>query len=135
MSSSRFTFHVSTMISDTILLLKLRWQLAWNGFRARKPGLQVLYVLGLLTIGGFVALLSSGAGILAGAVLRQFPEAGLDSVLPGLILTGTTLLILLSSFGVALGSLFLASDLDTLMTAPVARRAVFTSKILDGMAL
>ena len=121
------------MISDTILLLTLRLHLAWNGFRARKPGAQALYIIGMLAIGGFVTLLSSGAGILAGATLRQVPEAGLDSVLPGLILTGATLLILISSFGVALGSLFLSSDLDILMTAPVDRRAVFTSKILDGM--
>ena len=33
----------------------------------------------------------------------------------------------------ALGSLFLSSDLELLMSAPVDRRAVFLSKMLDGM--
>jgi hypothetical protein len=122
------------MIADTWLLLTLRWHLAWNAFRARKTGAKVLYIVGSLVVAGFALLLSGSAGILAGVALRQFADAGLDTLLPGLILTGTTFLILLGSFGVALGSLFLSSDLDLLMTAPVDRRAVFISKILDGMA-
>src|SRR5438045_3845131 len=122
------------MISDTWLLLTLRWRLAWNTFRARKIAAKVLYVIGMLAIGGFAIFFSGGAGIIAGLALRRFPDSGLDTLLPGLVLTGTTLLILISSFGVALGSLFLSSDLDLLMSAPVDRRAVFVSKILDGMA-
>ena len=66
-------------------------------------------------------------------LLRRYPDTGLEGLLPGAVLTLITLVLLLSSFGVALGSLFLASDLDLLMAAPVDRRAVFVSKILDGM--
>src|SRR5262245_10161811 len=100
---------MTTLLADTWLLITLRWQIAWNGFMARKPAAKVLYVLGMLTIAGFAVFFSGGAGFVAGAALRQFPEAKLDTILPGLVITGTTLLILISSFGVALGSLFLSS--------------------------
>ena len=123
-----------TMLADTWLLMTLRWQLSWNGFRSRKLYAQVLTIIGVLVVAGTAIFISGLMGVLAGALLRQFPEQHLDTIIPGLILTAVTLLILLSSFGVALSSLFLSSDLETLMTAPVDRRAVFTSKILDGMA-
>src|SRR5438552_1148288 len=121
------------MIADTWLLLTLRWQLAWNKFRSRKPAAKALSVIGMVWIGVVAGGLSSLVGGAAGVLLRNNPEQGLDTVIPGLILTGATFLILLSSFGVALGALFLASDLELLMAAPVDRRAVFISKILDGM--
>lgn len=121
--------------ADLWLLLRLRWQVNWNTFRARKRSSQALYALGALwvtvTAGGGAAATGYGAG----ALLRRFPELGLEPLLPGLLLTAVALLVLFSSFGVALGSLFLANDLELLMTAPVDRRAVFASKILDGLGV
>ena len=122
-----------TLISDTWLLLSLRWNIAWNSFRGRKTTTQVFSVVGSVMLFGLFAALSAGAGLLAGALLRRFPEAQLEPVIPGVILTGVALFLLIGSFGTALGSLFLSSDLDLLMTAPVDRKAVFISKILNGM--
>lgn len=122
------------MLADTNLLLTLRWQLAWNTFRSRKLIRKIL----LVAVFGWIAVAFAGGsasiGYGAGAILRRFPALQLESLMPGLILTVVALLLLVSSFGVALGSLFLSSDLDLLMSAPVDRRAVFVSKILDGMA-
>lgn len=123
----------SSLIGDIWLLLTLRWHLAWNGFKGRKTWAKVLYIIGALWIALFAGGLSGSVGLLAGSLLHEFPDQHLDTLMPGLILTAATILILFSSFGVALGSLFLASDLDLLMSAPVDRRAVFTSKLLDGM--
>ncbi|MGH2353420.1 MAG: putative ABC transporter permease subunit [Chloroflexota bacterium] len=121
------------MLADTWLLLTLRWQVAWNGFRSRRLPAKVGIALGTLALvvvagGGAVSL---GWGL--GGLLRRFPQWQLEGVLPGLILTAISLILLVSSFGVALGSLFLANDLELLMSAPVDRRAVFVSKILDGL--
>jgi hypothetical protein len=122
-----------SVLSDTWLLLSLRWQIGWNSFRARKTSTQVFSVVGSLVLVIFFAALSAGAGLLAGALLSRFPEAQLEPVIPAVILTGVAVFLLIGSFGTALGSLFLSSDLDLLMTAPVDRKAVFVSKILNGM--
>ena len=119
--------------SDLWLLLGLRWLLSWNSFRGRKRWQQALQVLGILWVGGWLGFLSALAGFGIGALLRRFPEAPLEALLPGLILTAVAAIILISSFAIALGALFLTSDLETLMTAPVSRRALFTAKILDGL--
>ncbi|HUS17769.1 MAG TPA: hypothetical protein VM536_22465 [Chloroflexia bacterium] len=123
------------MFADTWLLMSLRWQLAYNGFRARSRVRQVFVLLGMLAVGATLGSFAAGVGALAAGLLSRFPGSNLESLLPGLILTAAVVLLLLSSFGVALGSLFLSSDLELLMTAPVDRRAVFISKILDGLGL
>lgn len=119
--------------ADLWLLLGLRWQIAWNQFRSRKPVSQIVYAVGGLWLAIVAGGVSATIGFGAGAALRYFPRLGLEPLLPGLILTVVALLVLFSSFGVALGSLFLSSDLDLLMSAPVDGRAVFASKILDGL--
>lgn len=123
----------SSLWSDTLLLLSLRRRVAWNSFRVRKPTTKAFSVIGGLAIFLMFAALSAGVGTLAGVILRRFPELGLEPAIPGVILTAATLFLLVGSFGTALGSLFLSSDLELLMTAPVDRKAVFVSKILDGM--
>ncbi len=123
------------MIADTRLLLGLRLQITWNGFRSRSLARKLLLIGVAIWIGASVVVASGAIGYGAGALLDQFPHAGLDSLLPGAILAAVMIILLLSSFGMALGSLFLSSDLDLLMTAPVDRRAVFLSKLLDGMGV
>ena len=91
-----------------------QWVPAWFGLQ---PGLQSI-----------LPELPVGAASLIGAVL-EFQGTAI-----GINLMFLTLLLLLTSFGVALGSLFLTSDLDLLMSAPIDTRAVFLSKLLDGMA-
>jgi ABC-2 type transport system permease protein len=119
--------------SDLWLLIGLRWMLTANTFWGQKRWQRVLKVLGTLWVGGWVGFLSALAGFGIGALLRRFPQPALEALLPGLILTAVAAIILISSFAIALGSLFLTSDLETLMTAPVSRRALFTAKILDGL--
>ncbi|MBI3943519.1 MAG: hypothetical protein HY326_10945 [Chloroflexi bacterium] len=122
------------MLTDTWLLLSLRWQVAWNSFLSRKLLAKVLMVLGVLWIGITVGGGSAALGYGAGALFRRFPELHLEPLIPGVILSAIAVILFLTSFGVALGSLFLTNDLEMLMSAPVDRRAVFISKILDGMA-
>ena len=121
------------MIADTWLLIQLRWQVTWNTFKRRSVAGRLFAVLG----GAFAAVLTGGGaalvGLALGALLRAFPNPNLAALLPGALLTFITLLLLLSSFGATLGSLFLTNDLDTLMSAPIDARAVFLSKMLDGM--
>ncbi len=123
------------MIADTALLLTLRLQLAWNSFRGYRLPRKLLYILGGGWFGFSLGSVSTVAGYGLGALLRRFPDLRLEPLMPGVILTVVALLLLVSSFGVALGSLFLSSDLELLMSAPVDRRAVFISKILDSIAL
>ncbi|GIW07235.1 MAG: hypothetical protein KatS3mg060_2040 [Dehalococcoidia bacterium] len=122
------------MIADLWLLLTLRWQIAWNRFVRRRA----IAKIGLVSAGVGIAL-GGGAtfGSLAfgvGAVLRRAPDPVLEALVPGLILTSVTGLLLLTSIGSQLGPLCFTDDLDLLMAAPVDRRAVFISKVIDGMA-
>jgi ABC-2 type transport system permease protein len=121
------------MLRDTWLLVSLRWRILWNSFRHRSVVTQVFTVLGSVVLGVFVTFALFGVGWGLGTLLHDYPDRDLAALLPGGLLTAITLLILLTSFGVALGSLFLANDLELLMSAPVDRRAVFLSKMLDGM--
>ena len=120
-------------MADAWLLARLRWQISWNRFARRSLPRKIGYVLFWLAAflaGGFFSAL---IGFLAGDLLRHYPQFGLESLLPGLLLTGIALLLFLSAFGVALNALFFSTDLELLMSAPVNRRAVFVVKILDGM--
>ncbi len=122
------------MIADTLLLISLRWRLGWNSFRSRRLLFKLFAVIGVAALVIWGIGVSTVVGLGAGWILRRFSQPQLESLLPGLILSAVTLFLLVSSFGTALGSLFLTNDLDLLMCAPVNRRAVFVSKLLDGLA-
>jgi ABC-2 type transport system permease protein len=122
------------LFSDIRLLLTLRWQVTWNStFRSDRRVRRVVSLVFALVMLAIAGVGTGAAGRLVGLVLRRGVAPGLEGLLPGLVLSLITLVLLLSSFGVALGSLFFASDLDLLMAAPIDRRAVFISKILEGM--
>lgn len=120
------------MIADTILLLELRWQLSWNTWRRRTRWRKLLYLLSMLwlvgTVGGFSGFVGWGSAL----IVQRLLGAGLEPLMPGLILTAAVAILLLSSFSLALGALFFSNDLELLMAAPVSRRAVFVAKLLDG---
>ncbi len=120
-------------LSDTFLLVDLQRQLAWNGFRSRSLLRQVLSALGALVMTLVAGAISASFGYGLGRVLRRLPDAGLEPVLPGLALSAASLLLVLVAFAAVLGSLFLSSDLELLMVAPVDRRAVFTARVMDGI--
>ena len=121
------------LLSDTILLLSLRRQVAWNSFRSRSLKRRVFSVVVAVIIALGVGATSMSVGLGLGAVLRRFPELALESLLPALILTVVAVVLVVVAFGAALGSLFLAGDLELLMAAPIDQRAIFVSKLLDGM--
>lgn len=119
--------------ADLWLLLALRWRVGWNSFRGQALWKQGLQVLGSLVGGGFGCFVAAWIGIGLGWLAVRDTSLGLATTVPAATLTAVGAVVLFSSFGLALGSLLLADDLDTLMTAPVDRRAVFTAKLLNGL--
>jgi ABC-2 type transport system permease protein len=125
-------------------LLRLQIAITISTFRAarlrRKIGTIIVYLL-ILIFAGFVfamswlllALLRSPelAEILAQQNLTSV-STFLESV-PVLILAGSFLGILVTSFGVLLQALYLAGDMDFLLAAPVPIRAVFVTKQLQAI--
>ena len=59
--------------------------------------------------------------------------AGFVDGLPVLLMGGAFLGVLLTSFGVLLQSLYLAGDMDFLLSAPIPIRAVFLTKLLQAI--
>src|SRR5687767_15205026 len=102
---------MSRLLSDTWLLLTLRWQMTWNGFRSRPSIRRALSLLFGVAFLGAAGAGTSVLGRIFGLLLRRFPDVALEGLLPGVILTAISLILLLSSFGVPLGSRFLSSDL------------------------
>lgn len=121
------------MIRDTWMLIQLRWMLSWNGWQHRKLSRKLLSILGLVFVGGSLAFVAGSVGYGSAFLVRFMDTASVEPLLLGLILTAATLLLLVSAFGIALGSLFFSNDLELLMVAPVDRRAVLISKLLEGI--
>jgi len=120
-------------------LLRLRWVIFYSGFRrAKLRGKIGTIVLGLLVLGGLAF-----AFTLSFLLLRLLRSPGLEQFIgdTGLLLAGVPVLIvsaafvgiLLTSFGVLLQALYLAGDMDFLLSAPVPLRAIFIAKLLQAI--
>jgi ABC-2 type transport system permease protein len=120
-------------VADTLLLLDLQRRLAWNGFRSRSLPRQALSALGALLMALVGGGVSASFGYALGRIARRLPGEGLEPVLPGLALSAAAALLVFVAFAAVLGSLFLSSDLELIMAAPLDRRAVFTARVLDGV--
>ncbi len=127
------------MWSYVLKLLRMRMVIFISGFRRSRLRRKIgMTILGLLILGGF-ALVFIGSWFLLR--LLRLPElsaylgnfAGLLDSVPVLILAGSFLGILLTSFGVLLQALYLAGDMDFLLSAPVPVRAVFITKMLQAI--
>jgi ABC-2 type transport system permease protein len=125
-------------------LLRLQVSITVSTFRAsrlrRKIGMIVLYLVILLAAAGVFALSWFLLSLLRSPELAQLlAEQGQLSVtpfldaIPVLILGGAFLALTVSSFGVLLQALYLANDMDFLLTAPVPVRAVFVTKQLQAI--
>jgi ABC-2 type transport system permease protein len=121
-------------------LIRLRLLISFNGFKHAKTIKKILTIvagIGLLVFAGLILFLSVLLlNFLNSPQLKQY--AGLDitpflHVVPVLIFAGLFLGILFTSFGVLLQSLYLAGDMDFLLSSPVPIRAVFVSKMLQAV--
>jgi ABC-2 type transport system permease protein len=138
-------FHPErSLIRHVWKLLRLQLAITWSTFRAarlrRKFGTIIVALLILIFAGAVFA----GSWLLLGAlrspelaqILAEQNQPSLTPFLetvPVLILAGSFLGILLTSFGVLLSALYLSGDLDFLMAAPVPIRAVFVAKQLQAI--
>lgn len=118
------------MIRDTLLLLRLYGRIS-NRMDKRVTFIitRVLIILALLVTGALTALVGIGVGALVSYVAPLVPYG----VVPGLVVTGSFMLMIFSAVTGALNALFLSGDLERLMVAPVDPRAVFTAKQLNGI--
>jgi len=120
------------MLRYTWLLLKLRFRLTWNVWRrwswGRKLFTVVMVLILLATMAGIYAA-SWGAGL---GISEFLGSAFIGRLLPLFFLLAYFLLFT-GSFATALGELYLSSDLELLLTAPIPMRAVFTAKFFRSL--
>lgn len=120
-------------------LIRLRWLLFASGFKRAKPVRKFFTILlGLLGLGVFAGSFLLTTFLLGLINSPLITESGVDlssfvNAIPVAIVSGVFLVILLTSFGVLLQALYLANDMDFLLTAPVPIRAVFLSKLLQAI--
>lgn len=120
-------------------LLRLRALILVRGFRRstprRKFGMIFLLIIVIALLAGLFAL----SWLVLGWIRSpEFADLGVDigpftHSLPALVLGGVFLGILFTSFGVLLQALYLAGDMDFLLSAPIPHRAVFVSKLLQAI--
>lgn len=126
--------------SSTWKLLKLRWKISFNSFKRSRLIVKLLTVISILAwlafVGGVFFVSWKLVGLLRSPTLKTYlPEAeafgNLINMIPVLLMMVAFLGILLTSFGGLLQSLYLAGDMDFLLSAPVPMRSVFASKLLQ----
>lgn len=120
-------------------LLRLSIIIQVSAFRRAKLGrklLMIFFLLLTLAFIGFVFFISwKLLGFLNSPELSEYvgeTSIFLDTVPVGLV-GGAFLGILLTSFGVLLQTLYLAGDMDFLLSAPIPIRAVFITKLLQAI--
>ena len=119
-------------------LLRLRGVIIISEFRrARRRRKIGMIILGLLAVAGLVF-----AFVLSWLLLRFMRSPNLAQYvgdtrpllesMPTLVITGAFVAILFTSFAVLLQALYLAGDMDFLLSAPVPIRAIFITKLLQA---
>ncbi len=119
---------------STWWLLRARWRIAYNSLVRGASWRRITYALVALAL-AFLTLvgLAVSYGMTRAIVNLTASQVAAD-VIVGTALTGGLTLSILVGFTVALAALYLSADLDTLLVAPVPRRAVFVSKLVGGLA-
>ena len=127
------------ILPGTLKLLRMRWRITFSGFRhaspRRKFGLSLLY---LLILGGMALLFGLSWGILkflqSPALEEIIGDAGqIFEAIPILMVSVAFFGILVTSFGVLLQGLYLAGDIDFLLSSPLPIRSVFLAKLLQAI--
>lgn len=120
-------------------LVRLRWKIIWIGFQRARTVRKIVFVfIALISIAGigFIFFLSwYFLGILKnpGSLFAPADIDAILSVIPNILITGAVLGILVTSFGVLLQALYLAGDMDFLLSRPIPIRAVFITKLLQAV--
>jgi len=127
------------IVPAMLKLLRMRWRITFSGFKRATPRRKFGIVLvGLLVFGGMAFLFALSWGILKflqspmvekaiGDALQIFEAA------PILMVSIAFLGILMTSFGVLLQGLYLAGDMDFLLSSPIPIRSVFLAKLLQAI--
>ncbi|HZD55536.1 MAG TPA: hypothetical protein VE136_02335, partial [Anaerolineales bacterium] len=120
-------------------LLRLRIKIFTSGFQRarlrRKIGIIVLALAALVVLAFAFVLSWLILRFMRSPQLLQYvgDAVSLLESLPVIVVSTAFLVILLTSFGVLLQALYLAGDMDFLLSAPVQIRAVFISKLIQAI--
>ena len=129
----------SNLTSSVWKLLRLRAVIFISGFRRARlrnkigmvvVGLVLLAILVAAFVFSFLILNALRSPQLAQIVVD--PDSLIDSI-PVLIVTIAFIVILVTSFGLLLQALYLAGDMDFLLSSPLPMRAVFLSKQMQAI--
>ena len=120
-------------------LLRLRLVIIRSEFQRAKLRRKIgMLVLAILALGGLIfAFVLSWLllGFLRSPQVAQYfgnPSILLNSITV-LVVSASCVIILVTSFGVLLQALYLAGDMEFLLSAPVPIRAIFISKLLQAI--
>jgi ABC-2 type transport system permease protein len=120
-------------------LLRLRWLIFFNSFRrAKLRGKIGTIILALVVIGGMALAFWLSwllLDFMRSPELSQYlgnASAFITSV-PVVVVSAAFLGILITSFGLLLQALYLAGDMEFLLSAPIPIRAVFITKLLQAI--
>ena len=120
-------------------LLRLRGVIFVSGFRRAR----LRNKIGMVVVGVVLLAVLVAAFVFSFLVLNALRSPELAQVvsdpnrllasIPVLVVTIAFLVILITSFGLLLQSLYLAGDMDFLLSSPLSIRAVFLSKLLQAI--
>lgn len=120
-------------------LLRLRLLIVVQEFRRAKLRRKIgMVVLGILALGGLVLAFGLSwllLGFLKSPQVIQYfgdPTILLNSIAV-LVVSASSVVLLVTSFGVLLQALYLAGDMEFLLSAPIPIRAIFLAKLLQAI--
>jgi ABC-2 type transport system permease protein len=135
-----------------LILGRARWQIGWNSFWRGKLWHKLVIILALIGAGflavglfffGMTLIRMLRSPMLAEALREAAAQTQTASVptdpavllaaVPDFALFTAFLLLIFSSFGSVLNSLYLSGDMDMLLTKPIPIRAVFIVKFFSGI--
>jgi ABC-2 type transport system permease protein len=129
----------SNLVSSVWKLLRLRGVIFISGFRRSRLRNKIgMVVLGVVLLAVLVAAFVFSFLVLSAFQSPMFsqivndPDKLIDSI-PVLIVTIAFIVILVTSFGLLLQALYLAGDMDFLLSSPLPMRAVFLSKQMQAI--
>ncbi len=129
----------SGLWSNVWKLLRIRLQISWNSFVRGKIGSKIAMIVVVLVIIGIMVGVFIGSNALlkflhSAEFTQIFGDANqLIQIVPSVVITIATLFTFFTSFGVLLQALYLANDMEFLLTTPIPIRAVFLSKMIQAI--